>query len=60
MTAGALRRRPAIDSDLPPVYDMLLGVALRAAHLCVGSVQWIRSLVVIEGASVPFADGVTS
>lgn len=59
MTAGALGRRAAINPDLPVVHDHLLGVALGAAHLRVRSVQGIRSLVVVERASVPFADRVT-
>jgi len=59
MTTGALSRCPAIDADLFPIHEELLGVALSAAHLCVRSIQGIRSLVVVERASVPFADRVT-
>ena len=59
MTAGALRRRPAIDADLFPIRDQLLRVALRAAHLGVCSIQGIRRLVVVERTSIPFADRVT-
>lgn len=59
MTVRALGRRAAKNANLPAIHEQLLGVALSAAHLRVRSIQRIRSLVVVERASIPFADRVT-
>jgi hypothetical protein len=59
VTVRALRRRAAINANLPAIHDQLLRVTLSAAHLHVRSIQGIRSLVVVERARVPFADRVT-
>ena len=59
MAVRALRRRAAINPDLLALHDQLLRMALSAAHLCVCSIQGVRSFAVIERARVPLADRVT-
>ena len=58
MAVRALGWRPVINTNLPAVRDQLLRVTLSAAHLRVCSIQGIRGFVVVERASVPFADRV--